>query len=99
MILLPLLMTEEIRWRSKKSKGLKKPKRINSPRKEVGSNRNPDTRKGPGLLVDLKIASKGEGVGFSPEFRNSRHRVYDGRLSVQLVEQRLGSFGRRYRKP
>ena len=28
-------------------------------------------------------------MGFSPESRNSRHRVHDGRLSAQLVEQRL----------
>jgi hypothetical protein len=33
---------------------------------------------------------KGVGVGFSPESRNFRHRVHDGRLAAQLVEQRLG---------
>jgi hypothetical protein len=63
MIPLVLLLTESRHSAaSKKCKKLKKPKRINSPRDEVGSNRKPGTRKGPGLLADLKIALRGRGL-------------------------------------
>jgi hypothetical protein len=48
-----------IQRRQKKCKKLKKPKRISSPRDEVGSNQKSGTRKEPVLLADLKIALRG----------------------------------------
>ena len=44
----------------------------------------------PRSLRRFRILSLGVRVGFSPESRNSQDCVHNGRLAVQLIEQRLG---------
>jgi hypothetical protein len=56
---LVLLLTEDSSIQSKKCKRLKKPKRINSPRVRLDPIASLVLEKGPGLLVDLKIALRG----------------------------------------
>ena len=66
VILLVLLLTECRPFSAvKEVQEAQKPKRINSPRDEVGSNRKPGTRKGPGLLAGLKIATGGRRLSFT----------------------------------
>ena len=66
MIPLVLLLTESRPFSGvKEVQEAQKPKRINSPRDEVGSNRKPGTRKGPGLLAGLKIATGGGASSFT----------------------------------
>ena len=42
----------------------------------------------PGLLADFENRLQGVGVGFSPEFKNSKGIVLTSGLAVQVLEQR-----------
>ena len=42
----------------------------------------------PGLLADFENRLQGVGVGFSPEFKNSKGIVSTSGLAVQVLEQR-----------